>query len=311
MNDMPINATNDAIPEALKRMTRDIRAAASTLSDNEARYLVDAYYMMQEDRIRSNDQERKLGESGEPNLILGWLARQSEMLEQQIKGALDRYSQAHIVGDWMRGQKGIGPVIGAGLLAHIDIEKAVTVGHIWRYAGLDHTVEWKKGEKRPWNATLKTLCWKIGESFVKLCNDEDAYYGRIYIERKEYEWKNNLAGKLAPEAERALSRRKFGAETDARVWYEGRLTVEAAKQIMEADAAKRMGMAKKLAGEPGSGVRMLPPAHIHARAKRYAVKLFLAHLHEVWRTKLNLPVPMPFPIAHLGHAHKIEPPAAI
>ena len=26
---------------------------------------------------------------------------------------------------------------------------------------------------------------------------------------------------------------------------------------------------------------MLPPAHIHARARRYVVKLFLFHLHEV------------------------------
>lgn len=53
---------------------------------------------------------------------------------------------------------GIGPVISAGLLAHIDIHRAVTVGHIWRFAGLDPSVKWLKKTKRPWNAGLKVLC---------------------------------------------------------------------------------------------------------------------------------------------------------
>jgi hypothetical protein len=47
---------------------------------------------------------------------------------------------------------------GRWLLARIDIVKAPTAGHIWRYAGLDPTVRWNKGEKRPWNAGLKVLC---------------------------------------------------------------------------------------------------------------------------------------------------------
>jgi hypothetical protein len=48
---------------------------------------------------------------------------------------------------------------------------------------------------------------------------------------------------------------------------------------------------------------------LHARAKRYAVKLFLAHLHEVWyREHYKTAPPIPYPIAHLGHAHYIAPP---
>ena len=51
-----------------------------------------------------------------------------------------------------------------------------------------------------------------------------------------------------------------------------------------------------------------PPAHIHARAKRFAVKIFISNLHEVWFEKhFGRPAPAPYPFAHLGHTHKIDP----
>ena len=41
-------------------------------------------------------------------------------------------------------------------------------------------------------------------------------------------------------------------------------------------------------------VGKLPPAHIHARAKRYAVKMFISHLHEIWyEVELGKPAPVP------------------
>jgi len=50
-------------------------------------------------------------------------------------------------------------------------------------------------------------------------------------------------------------------------------------------------------------------ARIDARARRYAVKLFLAHLHGVWFWMANgtLP-PKPYIIEHGGHTHVIQPP---
>ena len=56
--------------------------------------------------------------------------------------------------------RGIGPVIAAGLLANIDIKQAPTVGHIWRFAGLDPTNKWigKKGAE-----TLIDEIWEQGE----------------------------------------------------------------------------------------------------------------------------------------------------
>ena len=171
---------------------------------------------------------------------------------------------------------GIGPVIAAGLLAHIDIERAPTVGHIWNFAGLNPDQEWSKGQKRPWNAKLKTLCWKIGQSFVKVSNNDKDFYGKIYQERKAYESALNEAGEYAEQARAKLEKFKIGKDTESYKWYsEGKL----------------------------------PPAHIQQRAERYAVKLFLSHLHEIWyREHYGTEPPKPFAIAQLEHAHYISPP---
>lgn len=258
--------------EPIQRLTRDLTKASATLSDQEARYLVDAYYMMQDDRKRAHNQVRALGESAEPHGVLAWLATQSETLEAQIKRALDAYTDGHPIGEWMKEIHGIGPVISAGLLAHIDITKAPTVGHIWRFAGLDPTLKWKKGEKRPFNAGLKVLCWKAGQSFMKFAANENCVYGHIYRERKAYEIARNVPGENVAAVAAGLA--KVGKATDAYKHY-------------------------------SAGV--LPPAQIDARARRYAVKLFLSHLHGHWYEKhFGEPPPKPYPIAILGHAHMIE-----
>lgn len=308
--------------EPLQKLTKDLKNAALTLTDHEARFLVDYYYIAQEDRKRSNNQVRSLDDSHEPNAVVNWLATQAETLEGQVKKALDVYTDNHIMGAWMRQIVGIGPVISAGLLAHIDITKAPTVGHIWRYAGLDPTSKWagKKGaeefvakhrinielaaqtfgmseetitrmatndknkitidsftkalKRRPWNASLKTLCWKVGQSFMKFSGRDDCYYGKIYRERKAYEIARNERGDNKELAASLLA--KFNKSTDA---Y----------------------------GYLNSGV--LPPAQIDARARRYAVKLFLSHLHGAWyEAHYGTKPPLPYPIAHLGHVHVIPSP---
>lgn len=273
----PTDYTPDTLTP-ITRLTRDLRNASVTLGDDEARFLVDAYYQMQDNRISADGQIRSIdkSETPEPHAVLSWLSDQNATLEKQIRSALDRYAQAHIVGPWLYSICGIGPVISAGLIAHIDITKAPTVGHIWRFAGLDPTTSWEKGQKRPWNATLKTLCWKIGESFIKVSGNENDIFGGVYKRRKEMEIANNEAGKFAEQAAAVLAKKKIGKTTDAYKAY---------------------------------SVGKLPPAHIHARARRYAVKLFLSCLHSVWYFQhFGVLPPKPYAISILGHAHLFWPP---
>lgn len=263
--------------EPIVRLTKDLKAASATLTHDEARYLVDAYYQMQRDRIRAGGQVRAQAETGEPHAVLSWLGTNTASLEGQIKRALDAYSDADPLGRRAKSVVGIGPVLASGLLAHIDIEKAPAAGHIWRFAGLDPTVRWEKKTKRPWNASLKTLCWKIGESFVKVSGHEADVYGKLYLQRKAFETSRNEAGAFAEQARSILATKRFRDDTTAKAAYE--------------------------AGR-------LPPGHIHARAKRWAVKLFLAHYHHVaYELHYGVPPPKPYILtAKGGHAHMIAPP---
>lgn len=261
--------------ESVEKLSKDIKNAAKILTEKEARYLVDTYYQIQENRKGTANQCRSMDEAGEPHDVLAWLLQNDETLENQIKKALDIYTDNAPIGIWLKGITGIGPVIAAGLLAHIDITKCPTAGHIWSFAGLNPERKWEKGQKRPWNAELKCLCWKIGQSFVKVCNNPKSLYGRLYTERKAYEQKNNEAGMYAEQARGILASKKIGKDTEAHKWYsQGRL----------------------------------PPAHIQQRAERYAVKIFLSHLHAKWyELHYGEPAPKPFAIAMLGHAHTIKP----
>ena len=261
--------------EGIERLRKDIRKATE-LGRDEARFLVDAYYTTQENRIRASHQARSLAQGEEPNAVVAWLLDQQWTLEREIRQVLDDFSSRSNPGVWAKSVCGIGPVIAAGLLCHIDIEQAPTVGHIWRFAGLDPTVEWKKKERRPWNADLKRLCWLIGESFVKVSGRESDVYGKVYLARKEQEVAKNEAGMFADQAAQALATKKWRDDTQAKAHY---------------DAGK------------------LPPGRIHSRAKRYATKLFLSHLHHtMYEDHFGTPPPKPYVVTHLGHAHYIPPP---
>ena len=269
-----MNDGKEELKSSVETLSKDLRNAASTMTDDEARFLVDSYYQMQGNRIRANNQIRQIGE--EPHDILFWLSTQSTVLEKNVKAALNVYSNAHPIGKRVRTVVGIGEVIASGLVAHIDIKQAKTAGAIWKFAGLDPTIEWKKKTKRPFNAQLKVLCWKLGESFVKVSGNDKAFYGKVYRERKELEIQRNDAGKFADQAEAILKKKNFKETTEAYKHY--------------------------INGK-------LPPPHIQARSTRYAVKLFLSHLHEVWyKHEYGKNPPNPFVLEHGGHAHKIEPP---
>lgn len=260
---------------AITNLSRDLKKAAATLSRDEARFLVDSYYQQQAQRIRTAGQMRSMDKSGEPHTVLGWFNGQSDTLEQQVAKALDTYSNSFVIGRWARSQYGIGPILAAGLLAHLDITKAPTVGHFWSYAGYNPTAKWDKGKLRPWNAELKKLCWKIGESFKMTSGYEEDVYGKIVMERRASEMEKNERLEFADQAAVNLTRLRDKNCPTALCNKEGKLG----------------------------------PGHILERSKRYAVKLFLAHLHHVWyELQFGTKPPKPYVIEHGGHAHFIAPP---
>jgi transposase len=331
-----LTADDIVVIDEIEQLTDQVRHQASSMGAQEVRYLVDTYYQMQDRRKASANQERALNEANEPIALTDFFVALDSFSERKIKQMLQAYAEGKQDATWAMSIRGIGPVLAAGLAAHIDITQAPTVGHIWRFAGLDPNQKWlgrsaakaivseylngrkpakedvsilaekvgglsaeavyriatvkKDGSPRkltadaldsalavrPFNARLKVLCWKIGESFVKVKNNDEDIYGKVYDLRKRLEEERNESGQFADQAKAKLEKFKIGKDTDAYKAYS--------------------------AGK-------LPPAHIHARAKRYAVKLFLAHYHHVaYEVQYGETPPKPYVIEHLGHAHYIAPP---
>lgn len=306
--------------ENIKTLNRDIMKSTHLLSDKEARYVVDLYYQLQEYRKRAANQNRAMSEAEEPTELVHWLFGSFRLMESSIKNYLGHYSKTRAVGRWSNGLTGIGPVISAGLMAHIDMVHAhkkidcnccvdiderdriiklknlkndasicaghpiETVGHIWSFAGIlgrdpetgENFQKWEKGQKRPHNAKLKTLVWKIGQSFVKVSNKESDVYGKIYKARKEFEIGKNDRLEYADQAKQKLEKFRIGKTTEAYKHYsQGKL----------------------------------PPGHIQQRAERYSAKIFLSHWHAVaYYEHFGKKAPKPFAIAELGHAHMVDIP---
>lgn len=293
--------------DLLTALTRDIPGGVTT---NEARFLVDQYYTIQKARIGNSNRCKGLDRDAagadnepEPHEAPDRFAQDFKIHEENTKKILGWWVDSHRMSWFFDNTLGVGPVLAAGLLAHIDIERCQTEGQVWAFAGLDPSKTWAKGEKRPHNAALKTICWKIGDSFVKLSGRADSFYSRIYRERKIYERQRNLAGELADQATADLARKKYGKVTDQYAWYAGGCSPEKAHEQLALGKTPTAAACKDPNGRP-----MLSPAHIDARARRYAVKLFLSHLFECWRTELGLPYQRPYVIEHGGHAHYIAPP---
>ncbi len=236
---------------------------------------VELYYDVQKLRIMHQNKERTESVRDLTNWLNEWLA----LGEKVLTSKLTQWCKSNIsprVTKWAFSQIGIGPIMAAGLAAYIDIEKASSISALWKYAGLapgfDRPV---KGQKLPYNNRLKTLCWKLGESFVKVSGKDGAFYGQLYLTFKADEISKNESGKYKEAADRELSSKKFKENATKKRLLEGKLS----------------------------------DAHLHSKAKRKTEKMFLAHYWTKGREYMNLPVRQPYAMQILGHDGIIEPAA--
>jgi hypothetical protein len=330
--------------DPVAKLAKEVRQTAAKLDRSEAGHLVAVYYRWQEHRIALGNQVSSLDRAGKPVEVLRHFYREIGELEKQAAAALGEWAKSRPEGEWALAQKGIGPVLAAGLSASIDVTRAKTAGAVWRFAGLDNSLVWlsrKQAQeavgsfnpteagadpdtetywvddddvymlvqrladehsrhawrlaaaaindsgkitptslaaalaRRPYNADLKVLCWKIGDSFVKTSGINAGYYGSVYRNRKAQEVSKNNRHEFADQAAQSLATRRI---TDAKL----RATYEAG---------------------------LLPPGRLELRARRYAVKLFLSHWWtKAYEAEYGEEPPKPYPIAYLGHSHYIAPP---
>jgi len=199
------------------------------------------------------------------NLVLDKLAEVEEWLNDLLEGEVKK-NPAH---SWFSKIKGIGPVNIGKVIGHIDIEKAVHVSNLWRYAGFGVNSDGKaeritKGEKLHYNKTLKSMCWRLAKSLIRA---KGAYYD-FYKNQKM-----TLTKRLENQGIKIIESNKLPLEKGKRV---------------EKDGYYGLG-------------------HVDMQAMRKMIKLFLQHLWIVWREAEGLPTNKPYAHEKMGHQGYIDP----
>ena len=166
-------------------------------------------------------------------------------------------------------------LVEASQLANVNLDSVTRFAKL--YAKDEKTITWvsltKALARCPWNARLKVLCWKLGDSFCKCSGKPHSFYGMIYKNEKM---------------------RRVGIDSEG--GYK-QLAEDTMKVKVFSDAA-----VKKLYK---SG--HLPAGRLELQARRKAVKLFLNHWWEVaYESHYHKTPPDPWIIAHGGHTDVIH-----
>jgi hypothetical protein len=187
----------------------------SKFSPKTIKFAIGRYYQIQKNRITMSFQIMSLKQQKEDTTALETIYDNFVSIEKAIGTLLAEIVKKHKMWEYLQGVKGIGPILAAGLLAHLDVHRADHVSGFWKICGLsvaedgralsrrkEHLIEMTYKDSAGKEQTrmgiafdpfLKTLCYKIGESFVKSKGIYRALYDRT---RKYYEMKYPTTQKI-------------------------------------------------------------------------------------------------------------------
>jgi hypothetical protein len=217
---------------------------------SKVRNCVEIYYDIQDTRIRTFNRLRTVGE------VHGVQKKHLKDLEKELSSFIGDVIKDHPMATYLLEIKGIGVVLTGGILAYFDPYKADHISGFWKYAGLHveggKAPKRKRGKKIEYNPKVKTLCWKIADSFIK---HRTPKYRDIY------------------DSEKIKQNKKLGNP------------LENPKNCPMYEECRKRVKTKKLPCK----------MHIHLRAMRKMVKIFLGDLWLEWRQVEDLPITPPYP----------------
>lgn len=159
---------------------------------------------------------------------------------------------------------GVGPAIAGIIISEIDITKCTYVSSLWKYLGLDVVVEDNRGRGR-YKEHL------VPKQYV---NHEGETVNTMGLSHNAFA-KSKIVFNLGSSILRAKGSKY------SQVYYEYKNRLQNHPKHMEKSAG-----------------------HIHAMARRYAIKRFLSDLYDVWRKLEGCPVHEHYEVAKLGIIHK-------
>jgi len=221
---------------------------------------------------------------------------------------------------WLKRVKGIGPCLAGSLYAGIDISLSEYTSSLWKYCGQDvihfcytcHSeVEQKnstyicpqcgpvdsvygeaprrqRNQTITWNPFLRTTLFKISDSFIKQDPDK-CLYRRLYDEKKTSEQKRHPEWNICYACKSKMKRSDGLAKCPE-------------------CGGKQTGIPHPIRkAKQGKPMFIYTAGHLHNRAKRYCVKIFMEHLWIKWRQLEGLPITDPWITGPGGHSNYIEP----
>jgi hypothetical protein len=321
----------------------ELLSSSETSTRQDIRILVEMYYDLMELRKASANRIRpSINHATSGSKLIEVFQKTIENgLEKRLEKLMDKWTDSFPEAVWVKGLKGGGPVLAAALTAYIDIRKAPTAGHIWRFAGMDPSVTWYSDKEVA--AVIREV---LGNK--KEVTADDVIAVANSIKRKPatlLKFATTEDGEITMKTlKSALKRRPWNARLKTIAWlmatgakytsvsvtktgktrvpsyyglvYRKRKTEEVERNLRgkNADEASRIlnsGNALTANQKKFLSAGRLTDAHVDARALRYTAKLFLAHWHDkAYRAEFGEAPPKPYAIEHLGHAHYIAPPAA-
>jgi len=320
----------DPVFAGIAKLQKDLVAASVQFGREEVGIMVKTYYQLQEARKRTGNQLLELYTNEKPSNAIQFLDKMNLINEKFVKNALDSYTAEDVVGQWLRSHHGIGPVIAAGLMAHIDITKAPTAGAIWRYAGYVPDLVWQGTEgASKMIKKYKEICTDDMDVMLACCKEANNHFRNFesFCKRRDVPVNLEQFGKwlAMPPWNADLKRlcyiigQCFMKNSNHPDCYYGHIykqyksdyTVKNENGGYAERAAKYLSdnkYSKTTESYKAVKAGKLPKAQIDAMARRKCVSLFLAHLHDFWYTNhYGVRPPKPYAIEFAGHVHIIEP----
>lgn len=234
------------------------------------------------------------GEELGPVPILGRTYHRHRTEEDELRKEMNAALKAHPAWPWLNRVKGIGPTLGAKILARFDPRKAEHASSFWSYAGLG-TVP---GERYKCETCTMVRAWPVGYEVT----------GKHKALGKERQCKGKLVKIAGPEdGVRAAQPRPSRGQKSPYDQYAKKTLYLVGCSFIKAgegpyEAYYRKHRARLEIERPGWA-----DGRKHLTALRIVEKLFLAHLWQIWREALGLPISDPYALAELGHTGFIDP----
>jgi len=172
--------------------------------------------------------------------------KNAEKFEKEYEKLMKEFVESEpIYIEFLSKIKGISGILSANLIKEFGYcENAPYISSLWKFTGMHVKDEKapvrKRGEKLEFNARLRTMVWKIGDSFVK---QRTPFYRKIYDKEKKKQIKlmEGVLNKLTKEQEKEL--KKIKKREEKREFF-NKFNPKAPVSLMNADLRARRKMVK-------------------------------------------------------------------